>query len=88
MSVRSYWFVCGVFVFATALIFVTGNMTMLIATVIGFLAFGLTFMGMMNVLPTMVSHVTHPEPAKKVETTAIQPIRETPANAFHVFKSA
>ena len=55
--------------------------------VLGFIAFGLTFMGMMCVLPGAVSHVTHPEPVK-VETMAIQPIRETPANAFHVFKSA
>ena len=87
MSVRSYWLVCGIFVLASALLFVTGNMTMLVAVVVGFLAFGLTFMGMMNVLPAMVSHVTHPEPVK-VETTAIQPMRETPANAFSVLKSA
>lgn len=88
MSVRSYWLVWGFFVLASALVFVTGNMTMFIATVLGFFAFGWTFMGMMNVLPTMVSHVTHPEPVKTVETLAIQPMRETPANAFNVLKSA
>lgn len=87
MSVRSYWLVWGFFVLASALVFVTGTMTMFIATVLGFFAFGWTFMGMMNVLPTMVSHVTHPEPVK-VETTAMQPIRETPAHAFSVLKSA
>ena len=88
MSVRSYWLVCGVFVLASILLFATGNMTMMVSLVLGFLAFGLTFMGMMNVLPTTVSHVPHPKPVKKVETMAIQPMRETPANAFHVLKSA
>jgi hypothetical protein len=87
MSVRSYWAVCGIFMLASVLLFAAGYMTMMTLVVLGFIAFGLTFMGMMCVLPGAVSRVTHAEPVK-VETMAIQPIRETPANAFHVFKSA
>lgn len=34
--------------------FATGNMTPAIAVIFGFIAFGMTFMGMMSVLPTAV----------------------------------
>ena len=87
MPVKTFWTVCAVFTLATLLLFVTGNLSMLVAVIVGFIAFGLTFMGMMNVLPLMVSHPAEAKPAK-LETVAIQPMRETPAKAFNVLKSA
>ena len=87
MSVRAYWSIWGVFAIAGLLLFATGNMTMLTMVVLGFVGFGLTFMGMMNVLPLLVSHATEPKPAKS-ESVALQPMRETPSKAFSMLKSA
>jgi hypothetical protein len=87
MSVRAYWSTWGVFAIATLLLFVTGNMTMLMIVAMGSVAFGLTFMGMMNVLPLLVSDATEAKPAE-IESVALQPMRETPAKAFGMLKSA
>lgn len=87
MSVRAYWSIWGLFAIAALLVFVTGNMTMLTIVVLGTVAFGLTFMGMMNVLPLLVAHATEAKPAK-IESVALQPMRETPAKAFGILKSA
>ena len=87
MSVRAYWSTWGVFAIVTLLLFVTGNMTMLMIVAMGSVAFGLTFMGMMNVLPLLVSHATEAKPAE-IESVALQPMRETPAKAFGMLKSA
>ena len=40
-------------------IFLTGSMTIMALVVLGFVVFGLTFMGMMGVLPAMVVHAHH-----------------------------
>ena len=87
MSVKTYWSLWVLLILAAALLFATGNLTMMVVVVIGFFAFGFTFMGMMNVLPSVVSHATHPEPPK-VKSVALQPMHETPAKAFSVLKSA
>ena len=88
MSVRAYWSTRGVFAIATLLLFVTGNMTMLMIVAMGSVAFGLTFMGMMNVLPLLVSHVNEVAKPAEIESVALQPMRETPAKAFGMLKSA
>lgn len=87
MSVRAYWSIWGLFAIATLLLFVTGNMTMVMIVMMGSIAFGLTFMGMMNVLPLLVSHATEAKPVE-IESVALQPMRETPAKAFGMLKSA
>lgn len=87
MSVRAYWSIWGLFAIAALLFFVTGNMTMLAIVVLGTVGFGLTFMGMMNVLPLVVSHATEPKPVE-VKSVALQPMRETPAKALGILKSA
>ena len=87
MLVKLYWMVWGLFSVAAVIAFAAGSFTMLVATVFGFVAFGLTFMGMMGVLPAMVSHPS-PVVKEKVETPNSQPARETPAKAFGVWKSA
>ena len=87
MLVKAYWAICGLFVLAGILLLVTGNFTMMVSVVMGFIAFGLIFMGMISVLPVMVSHPSPPKPLK-AESVAIQPMKETPARAFATLKSA
>ena len=88
MSVRGYWSIWGLFAIAALLLFVTGNMTTPTIVVMGFVGFGLTFMGMMNVLPLLVSHVNEVAKPAAIESVALQPMRETPAKAFGMLKSA
>ena len=88
MSVRGYWSIWGLFAIAALLLFITGNMTTLTIVVLGFVGFGLTFMGMMNVLPLLVSHVNEVAKPAEIESVALQPMRETPAKAFGMLKSA
>ena len=87
MLVKVYWMTWGVVGLAALLLFAAGSFTMLAGVVFGFIAFGMTFMGMMGVLPVMVSHPAPPK-QEKAPTQALQPIRETPANAFGIWKSA
>ena len=87
MLIKIFWSMCGLFALVTLLLFATGNLTMMSSVVLGFTALGLTFMGMMCVLPTMVSHPAVAL-APKARPVAIQMVRETPARAFSIFKSA
>jgi hypothetical protein len=85
--VKIYWSLWIVLGLAALFLFAIGSFTMLTAVVFGFLAFGLTFMGMMGVLPTLVSVHRHPH-IEPVENVSIQLVSETPAQAFNVLKSA
>ena len=87
MSVRSYWSLWIIFAVVAMLMFITDTLTMSAGVVFGFVAFGLTFMGMMNVLPLVVSHPTKNDP-EMAKSEALQPMKETPAKAFGVLKSA
>ena len=87
MLVKVYWITWGVVGLAALLLFVAGSFTTLTAVVFGFIAFGMTFMGMMGVLPVAVSHPAPPK-EEKAPAQALQPIRETPAKAFGILKSA
>ncbi len=87
MLIRVYWWTWGLFALVALLLFATGNLTMLTAVVLGFVAFGLTFMGMMGVLPTMVTHPAAPK-ITKTKPVAVKAMRETPVKAFSIFKSA
>jgi hypothetical protein len=51
----SIWAIVGI---AAAIMFLTGNMTMLVLVVFGFIGFGLVFMGMMGVLPIEASRMS------------------------------
>ena len=87
MLVKVYWMTWGVTGLAALLLFAAGSFTMLTGVSFGFIAFGLVFMGMMGVLPVVVAH---PEPLveEKIHAQALQPMRETPAKAFGILKSA
>lgn len=52
-------------------IYVTGNMTNLAVVVFGIVAFGMTFMGMMNVLPSVLTHeVAEPLQVREEKSTS------------------
>jgi len=78
------WILIGLAAFA---LFLVGSFTMLAGVAFGFVAFGMTFMGMMGVLPVLVSHpaIAQAAPVKKV---SVEPAKETRAGAFNVLKSA
>lgn len=87
MLVKIYWSIWGLLALAALLLFATGNLTMLSLIVLGFVAFGITFMGMIGVLPAMVTHPVDRQPAK-VKSVAVNATPQTHAKAFHIFKSA
>ena len=88
MLIKIYWSTWALFALAVLVLFATGNLTMIAWSALGFFAFGLTFMGMMAVLPVMITHPASPKPVEAQKRVELQPIRETPAQAFHIFKSA
>lgn len=68
MLVKIYWTLWSAIAIIAALIFVTGNFTMLTLVAFGFVSFGMIFAGMMCVLPSTVGHHAVPaEPKAKVE---------------------
>ena len=88
MSVKAYLYTWGIFLLAALVLFLTGNFTMMASVVFGFMAFGLVFMGMMNVLPLAVSHPSVPKPIQEPNPLRVANAEAAPARAFHVFKSA
>lgn len=56
MSPKFYSYLWAIFFAGAALIWVSGFFTMMTLVVFGFTAFGLVFLGMMCVLPGVVSH--------------------------------
>ena len=72
MLVKIYGALWLVLLAVAAIVAVTGNFTMLASVWFGFVAFGMVFMGMMGVLPAIVSEVTHkaPTPPRPAEDPA------------------
>ena len=64
MLVKIYWYSWALFGAASAVLWMTGTFTMLAAVVLGFVSFGLTFMGMIAVLPAMVHPAVKESPAE------------------------
>jgi hypothetical protein len=87
MIVKIYWSLWLALGLAALLLFAIGSFNVLTGVVFGFIAFGLTFMGMIGVLPTLVGNDGAHEvpPAQNV---SIQLASETPAKAFNILKSA
>jgi hypothetical protein len=89
MSIRAFWSICGLVAVAALILFLTGNFTTNVAIVFGFIAFGLTFMGMMNVLPIAIAHPPVPKPENAMPAVEAQPARPTLApTALKTWKSA
>ena len=77
MLAKIYWYMWLAIALVFALISVTGNMTDMALVVFGFIAFGMTFMGMMGVLPaTIADHSPKAEPA--IETPEAKPAIRVP----------
>ena len=83
MLVRSYWTLCTATVLAAILLLVAGYFTPMVAIVFGFIGFGLTFMGMMGVLPSMISHPMVPKPKLPAAIPTAE-ARETAVHGFSV----
>ena len=86
MLLRIYQLMWALTAAAAGIFWLSGNFNMLTAVVFGFVCFGLVFMGMMSVLPTMVAH---PEPVRHVilskEPQAIQQ-RTSALERIYAFK--
>jgi hypothetical protein len=54
MLTKIYFALWALYFVAGAVLFLTGNLTSIAIVVMGFIAFGMVFMGMMAVLPTAV----------------------------------
>lgn len=80
MSPRFYqmlWIITGV---SAGVLWLAGMFTMMAVVVYGFIAFGLTFTGMMCVLPGVVSH--HHEVEVNADPILVEPkVRKAPAKA-------
>lgn len=63
MLVKLYWSVWAAFGLVAMILLLTGNISPMTIVVLGFVAFGLIFLGMMNVLPSIAAH-----PAASAET--------------------
>ena len=68
MLIKLYGLSWAAFLVVAGFLFVGGFLTEMAVVVLGFVAFGLVFMGMIGVLPSSVGHnAPHaPEPAKAV----------------------
>lgn len=87
MLLKIYWTAWAFTCASAMLLFATGNFTMMAAVVFGFISFGLTFMGMISVLPATLAH---PAPVKEVPAMRLAEVKvgPTPAKTFGVLKSA
>jgi len=88
MLVKIYWSIWALFLIASFLLFAAGAVTAGVLVGLGFIAFGLTFMGMIGVLPAMVSHRSHEKGAKVQKAVAAPARQPVHAQAFGRLKSA
>ena len=88
MLVKIYWTLCGVVTAAALLLVAAGAFTNMAGVVFGFIAFGLTFMGMIAVLPITVSHPAAAKPAQARQPVTEKETIAVPAEPFRVLKSA
>jgi len=86
MSTRFYMFLWLTAIAAASGFYLMGSLTLLAGVIFGFMFFGLTFMGMISVLPAIahaeVETVKLPEPARARKT------RERVAAEVHRFTAA
>ena len=85
--VKIYYSLWALTALALALLIATANFTMMTAVVFGFITFGLTFMGLIAVLPVWACHTPEPKPAKVKDATLPLAV-PAKANAYGVLKSA
>ena len=79
MSPKFYWSLWVGFFVAAGICAAAGILTMLTATVFGFVAFGLIFTGMMCVLPTQVALDHEKAPRTETVKRAVEPREQAPS---------
>ena len=70
MLTKVYWLTWVAIALFAGIVFLSGNLTTMLLVILGFIAFGMVFMGMMNVLPTAVTH-----PSPKVSRQVSEEVR-------------
>ena|SRR5436190_22658877 len=88
MSVKFYNIVWLLFLGIVGICYLSGNLTPVVGVVIGFVAFGWVFMGMMVVLPTSIHH---PAPVSVSGPSFLQRLRdvfEESTVRFHHWRGA
>ena len=88
MLVKMYWMAWALTAVAALMVLVAGYFTLMMATIFGFIAFGLVFMGMIGVLPSMVSHPAPPKPVAVPAAPVLRAETPLPTETFGVLKSA
>ena len=87
MATKIYKMIWALYLGSAAILFLTGNFTMMTGVVFGFVGFGVIYFGMMSVLPSMVGHnapreETVPAPVvREVVRPVAQPVKEAYAGA-------
>ena len=61
MVVKIYWLIWAAIILSAVAIMAVGEFSNMVAVIYGFIGFGLTFMGMIGVLPNIISHPDKPE---------------------------
>ena len=56
MIVKVYALIWALGILAAAIFYLTGNLGPIMTVVFGFLSFGVVFMGMLSVLPSLTTH--------------------------------
>lgn len=83
MSPKVYWFLWVLYFVSAGILWVGGVFTLTTLIVYGFVSFGLVFIGMMCVLPNIVSHV--PRREKAVSTPMVtEPAQRAPVFRPHI----
>ena len=76
MIVRIYWSLWILTALSALVLFLIGDLTMMAAIVYGFVAFGLTFMGMIGVLPNLAVHPVEASIASPKPVVSSKPVAE------------
>ena len=85
MFAKIYWYTWLIIVAVAGLLLVTGNMTNMAVVVFGFIAFGMIFAGMTNVLPWTLTHAAaEPLPTKEKERRVSAEAVPVPHGAYTV----
>lgn len=89
MIVRIYWSLWILTAMSAIILFLIGELSMMAAIVYGFIAFGLTFMGMIGVLPNLATHPVEAPIASPKPVVSSKPVAEPrTAERVGVLKSA
>ena len=76
MIVRIYWSLWILTAVSAIILFLIGELSMMAAIVYGFIAFGLTFMGMIGVLPNLAAHPVEATIASPKPVVSSKPVAE------------